>query len=216
MAWAWQQWLSPRPQQRTKNNTQSSFPHLGDAALYEPLSRADGTWYVRETHNIENPLVRAGLTGPPLHIHRLQNEYFKVEQGTLGVVKNGVEYAVSKDDGVFHIPAGTRHRFWSHKSGTETLVFNVWLDPCTEVDHILDVNFLRNLSGYVDDCLKNGLKPSLLQIILFSDNASSLLCPPMLNWMPTWLLIPVHRALALWAEAVLGYEKSYPEYTRDS
>ena len=42
------------------------------------------------------------------HIHRLQDEYFKVEQGVLGVVKNGVEYTVTKDDGTFHIPAGTR------------------------------------------------------------------------------------------------------------
>ncbi|GKT64017.1 hypothetical protein ColTof4_04435 [Colletotrichum tofieldiae] len=198
MVWAWQQWLSPRPQQRTRNNTQPSFPHLGDAALYEPLSKPDGLWYVRETHYIENPL----------------DEYFKVEQGVLGAVKNGVEYAVTKDDGIFHIPAGTR--FWSHKSATETLIFAVWLDPCKDSDYILDVNFLRNLSGYVDDCLKAGLKPSLLQIILFTENASSLLCPPFLNWMPVWLLIWVHRGLAWFAESVLGYEKSYPEYTRNS
>lgn len=42
------------------------------------------------------------------HIHRLQDEFFKVEQGVLGVVKNGVEYAITKDDGVFPIPRGTR------------------------------------------------------------------------------------------------------------
>ncbi|KAK1950780.1 hypothetical protein LY78DRAFT_732341 [Colletotrichum sublineola] len=216
MAWAWQQWLSPRPKHRTRTNSQSSFPHLGDAALYEPLSKPDGRWYVRETHYIENPLVRAGLTGPPLHIHRLQDEYFKVEQGVLGAVKNGVEYSVTKDDGIFHIPAGTRHRFWSHKSATEDLVFSVWLDPCKDSDYILDVNFLRNLSGYIDDCLKAGVKPSVLQIILFTEHASSLLCPPFLNWMPVWLLIPVHRGIAWFAEIVLGYEKSYPEYTRDS
>ena len=66
MVWAWQQWLSPRPQHRTPNNTQTSFPHLGGAALYEPLSKLDGLWYVRETHYIDNPLTRAGLSGPPL------------------------------------------------------------------------------------------------------------------------------------------------------
>lgn len=66
MVWAWQQWLSPRPQHRTRNNSQPSFHHLGNAALYEPLSKTDGLWYVRETHYIDNPLVRAGLTGPPL------------------------------------------------------------------------------------------------------------------------------------------------------
>ncbi|KAK6221164.1 hypothetical protein QIS74_04893 [Colletotrichum tabaci] len=215
MVWAWQNWLSPRPQHRTKNNAQLSFPHLGNAALYEPLSKPGGLWYVRETHYIENALVRAGLSGPPLHIHRLQDEYFKVEQGVLGVVKNGVEYAVTKDDGDFYIPAGTRHRFWAHKSGTENLVFTVWLDPCKDVDFLLDVNFLRNLSGYVDDCLKAGIKPSVFQIILFTENATSLLCPPFLNWMPTWFLVWAHCGLAWIAETVLGYKRSYPEYTRE-
>ncbi|EGY14670.1 uncharacterized protein VDAG_05834 [Verticillium dahliae VdLs.17] len=205
MVRAWQLWLSPRPQHRSRNNSQPAFKHLGDAALYEPLSKPDG---------LCQEAILISTNGR--HIHRLQDEHFKVEQGVLGAVKNGVEYAVTKDDGVFHIPAGTRHRFWSHKSATETLVFSVWLDPCKDTDHILDVNFLRNLSGYVDDCLKAGLKPSVLQIILFTEHASSLLCPPFLNWMPVWLLIWVHCGLALFAETVLGYEKSYPEYTRNS
>ncbi|KAK1779563.1 hypothetical protein QBC45DRAFT_132539 [Copromyces sp. CBS 386.78] len=217
MATAFQRWLSPRPPQRTKINDKPSWSHLGDAALYEPLSKPDGLWYIRETHHVENYFVRAGLSGPPLHIHRLQDEFFKVEQGVLGVVKNGVEYAITKDDGVFPIPRGTRHRFWAHKTGTEDLVFSIWLDPCTsKQEHILDANFLRNLSGYVNDCLKAGLQPSVLQIILFTENASSLLCPPFLNWMPTPMLFWAHRGIAWYAERILGYERSYPEYTRDS
>ncbi|EMR66151.1 putative ankyrin repeat domain-containing protein 29 protein [Eutypa lata UCREL1] len=96
---------------------------------------------------------------------------------------------------------------------TESLVFSIWLDPCSGVDHILDANFLRNLSGYLDDCIKEGVKPSVLQIILLTENASSLLCPPFLNWMPVWLLFWVHRGLAWYAESVLGYERSYPEYS---
>lgn len=66
MAWAWQQWLSPRPKQRSITNMLTAFPHLGDAALYEPLSKPNGLWVVRETHYIKNPLVKAGLSGPPL------------------------------------------------------------------------------------------------------------------------------------------------------
>lgn len=83
-------------------------------------------------------------------------------------------------------------------------MFDVWLDPCKAADHILDVNFLRNLSSYVDDCLQASLRPSLLQIILFTEHASSLLCPPFLNWMPVWLLVPVHKGIAWFAETVLG------------
>ena len=80
----------------------------------------------------------------------------------------------------------------------------VCLEPCKDNDYILDVNFLRHLSGYVNDCLKAGLKPSVFPLILFCENASSPLCPPFLNWMPVWLLIRIHYALAWFAEYVLG------------
>ncbi|KAI0972053.1 hypothetical protein F4678DRAFT_67334 [Xylaria arbuscula] len=214
MVWAWQQWLSPRPVSRTKNNTELNWDHLHGAAVYEPLPKPDGSYVVREHHYIENHFARAGLSGPPLHIHRLQDEFFKVKQGVLAVVKNGVNHRITKDDGVLTIPAGTRHRFWVHESTPENVIFDVWLDPCTGVDHILDENFLRNLSGYVNDCLKAGMQPSVLQIILMTEEASSLLCPPFLNWMPTWLLFWAHKAIAGYTEHVLGYSRSYPEYTR--
>nr|A0A1J0HSL4.1 RecName: Full=Oxidoreductase iacF; AltName: Full=Iso-A82775C biosynthesis cluster protein F [Pestalotiopsis fici W106-1]APC57598.1 putative cupin [Pestalotiopsis fici] len=204
MVWAWQQWLSPRPQKRTKNTSQVAFYTSENAALYEPLSKPDGNWYVRETHFRENPNVRAGLTGPPLHLHLQQDEYFKVEQGVLGAVKDGVEVAITKNDPVLHIPRGTRHRFWPHPSSTEDLVFTAWADPCKDHDHILDLNFLRNLAGYLADCDSEGLQPSPFQLILFFHEASSILCPPFLNWMPLWLLIWVHNGLAWIAREFLG------------
>ncbi|KAJ2979819.1 hypothetical protein NUW58_g7103 [Xylaria curta] len=126
-------WLSPRPVSRTKNNTELNWDHLHGAAVYEPLLKPDGSWVVREHHYIENHFARAGLSGPPLHIHRLQDEFFKVERGVLAVVKNGVEHRLTKDDGVLTIPAGTRHRFWVHESTPENVIFDVWLDPCKEV-----------------------------------------------------------------------------------
>lgn len=66
MVSAWQQWLSPRPKERSITNTLKAFPHLGDAALYEPLSKPNGLWVIRETHYIKSPIVKAGLSGPPL------------------------------------------------------------------------------------------------------------------------------------------------------
>jgi len=101
-------------------------------------------------------------------------------------------------------PRTCSHRFWCHKSATENLVFSAWADPCKDRDHILDVDFLRNLVGYFADCEKAGLKPSPFQLILLFYNASSLLCPPFLNWMPVWLLTWVHIVLAWIAENVLG------------
>lgn len=55
------------------------------------------------------------------HIHLRQDEYFKVEQGTLGIIPDGVEHVLTDDD------------------------------PFKDVDHIVDVNFLRNAVGYVAD-----------------------------------------------------------------
>jgi hypothetical protein len=66
MVWAWQLWLSPRPLHRTKVRSQTSFTTANNAAHYLFLTENDGLWGVRETHNIENLTVAAGLSGPPL------------------------------------------------------------------------------------------------------------------------------------------------------
>ena len=66
MVWAWQLWLSPRPPRRTANTSQQSFVTSGSAALYETVSKPGGLWAIKETHYKENPVVKAGLSGPPL------------------------------------------------------------------------------------------------------------------------------------------------------
>lgn len=42
------------------------------------------------------------------HIHWKQTEYFQVEQGVIGIHKNGKEIRATKDDGIIEVPAGTR------------------------------------------------------------------------------------------------------------
>ncbi|KAI0547910.1 hypothetical protein F4679DRAFT_552545, partial [Xylaria curta] len=211
MVWKWQLWLSPRPLHRTNIASKSTFATAQNAALYEFLDEGQGRWGVRETHNRENPLVRAGLSGPPLHIHLLQDEFFQVEQGVLGVITNGKRHRVTKADGVLAISAGTRHRFWCHESSTESLVFHGWIDP-QDKQFILDKNYLRHIQGYTADCDRVGLKPSIFQIILFSYHASTLLSPPF--FVPLWILFAVHYVLANWiAQGLLGYKPTYPEYT---
>lgn len=42
------------------------------------------------------------------HIHLRQTETFEVVQGVLGVVKNGVEYAIGKEDGPVSVTPGVR------------------------------------------------------------------------------------------------------------
>ncbi|KAF7960451.1 hypothetical protein EAE96_000132 [Botrytis aclada] len=211
MVWAWQLWLSPRSLNRTKVTSQTGFTTANNAAHYQFLTENDGLWGVRETHNIENPTVAAGLSGPPLHIHLQQDEYFQVEQGVLGAITDGKEHAITRVDGILKIPAGTRHRFWCHKSATESLVFHGWIDP-QDLDYQLDKNALRNIQGYFADCERSNLKPSVFQLVSFAYYSGTVLTPPF--WVPTWFLVSVHYIVARWiAEGLLGYQPWYPEYT---
>jgi hypothetical protein len=66
MAWAWQLWLSPRPVRRRIDASQKTFMAAGNMARFEILDEPDGRWGLRETHYIDNPRVKAGLSGPPL------------------------------------------------------------------------------------------------------------------------------------------------------
>lgn len=61
-----QSWLSPRPECRTNTADEAEISSAGDAALFEFLTAEDGRWIAKETHYIDNPIVKAGLSGPPL------------------------------------------------------------------------------------------------------------------------------------------------------
>ena len=66
MARGWQHWLSPRPLRRTATTSESRILAAHDAALFEFSKEEEGHWMVRETHYIDNKIVRDGLSGPPL------------------------------------------------------------------------------------------------------------------------------------------------------
>lgn len=88
-------------------------------------------------------------------------------------------------------------------------MFYAWPDPCKDVDNILDVNFLRNAVGYLSDCEREGVKPSLFQLILFYQDASSMWTPEFLSWVPNSILSGLHYVLANWVAArLLGYVSS--------
>lgn len=210
---SWQLWLSSRPRRRTDTAAQPSVLTAGDNMLYEFTREADGRQTVKETHYMHKKMVRDGLSGPPLHIHLSQKETFSVEQGVLGVVQNGKEYAITKDDGPVSIEPGVRHKFWAHASGSEDLVFKVWVEP-QDADFGFDESFMRNFSGYLRDCEREGMGPSLFQMLLFLYHSDMVLTPPF--WMPIWFLVGLHHVLAYWVGAgILGYKASYPEYSAD-
>lgn len=93
-----------------------------------------------------------------------------------------------------------RHRFWAHASSTEDLVFTVWVEP-QGLDHGFDESFMRNFTGYLRDCERHKIAPSIFQILLFLYHADIVLTPPF--WTPVWLLVVLHHFLAYWVGAGL-------------
>ncbi|KAF5589169.1 hypothetical protein FPANT_6384 [Fusarium pseudoanthophilum] len=120
-------WLSPRPVKRTETPSEPRMLSQNGAALFEFHYEHDGRLVVRETHYAENKLVQDGRSGPPLHIHCGQTEYFQVESGTLAVIRNGRKSILTKGGGIIKIPPGTR--FWAEAPVKEDLVFRVWAEP---------------------------------------------------------------------------------------
>jgi hypothetical protein len=86
--------------------------------------------------------------------------------------------------------------------------------------------------GYLRDCQRANISPSIFQIILFGYYSATVPSPPF--WLPIWLLTAINWFLATWiAERLLGYvtisnmcliitenggmvryRPSYPEYNR--
>ncbi|EED21268.1 conserved hypothetical protein [Talaromyces stipitatus ATCC 10500] len=199
MAWGWQLWLSPRPP-RSVIASDSYIMSPYDGARFEFFKDEQGQWAVREIHYIDNPWVKDGHSGPPLHIHWKQTEYFQVEQGVIGIHKNGKQLKITKDDGIVTVPAGTRHKFWSHESNQEDLIFKVWAEP-QGLDNSFDEKFIRNLIGYQRDCYKANMQPSIFQLALISYDSATLATPPF--WVPIWLLSVVQYVMAYWVGGCL-------------
>ncbi|KAH7383959.1 hypothetical protein BKA66DRAFT_463180 [Pyrenochaeta sp. MPI-SDFR-AT-0127] len=211
MVQPWQLWLSPRPLRRTKTPVERRMMAPEDAALFEYIYQDDGRLVVKETHYADSLAVREGRSGPPLHIHIRQTEYFKVLQGRLAAVRNGKEVVLTKDDGLLEIPAGTRHRFWAHFPVTEDLIFEVWPMP-QGLDPSFDEKFLRNYLGYIRDCEQQKIALSFFQMALLGSSGDTLLiCPPF--WVPLWILkLAQFVAGDIIGGLILGYQSNYSEY----
>lgn len=99
-----------------------------------------------------------------------------------------------------------RHRFWAHTSGTEDLIFKVWVEP-EDLDNGFDESFMRNFGGYINDCNAQKLAPSIFQLLLFLYDSDIVLTPPF--WLPLSFLVGLHHVMAYWVGAgLLGYVPS--------
>lgn len=178
-------------------------------------------WMVPENsssvHQIEcmNPAFGRGKAPssnpirPPYHFHWHQEETFVIRQGIFIFTLEGQELRLSAADGPIRIQKGLRHTFCPDPETDETAIIEITASP---EDSGLSESFFRNLYGYLDDCEKANIAPSLPQLLLFLDSAEVSLAFP----GPAFLANPASRLFGLlfgrylgWA---LGYKASYDEY----
>ena len=158
---------------------------------------------------------------PPFHLHKYQNEQFRVHQGSgkfyMGLSKD--PFAILAGPGntlnakqTATIPAGRYHRF-ENNTTDEPLVLDIQLDPEA---YESEQRFFRNFFGYLNDCKKAKTEPSIFQLMVFLHSADTPIAVPVPAFLETtvgvFLSSTLTAMLAFWGSWVLGYQTTYPEY----
>lgn len=151
------------------------------------------------------------LFNPPPHYHLLQDEYFRVASGAgIWHLWGGKSVHLKKGDEIM-VPPWKWHWFESAPHSEE--LFSVMYRYDAEYAE-MEERFFRNIFGYQEDCRKAGIKPSIVQLLVFC----------MHNWMlpgfpisgPERLNLLVNTTLIFviggFGQFLLGYKAFYPEY----
>ena len=161
------------------------------------------------THTLP-PSTTKTFFAPPLHHHMYQVEYFRIVSGKGLFHLSGKQITVEKDK-VITIPVGAYHRF-ENGSTTEPLVVDITLTP---PERAKEERFFRNFFGYLEDCRKAKMEPSLFQLLRFLHAVDGPLALPVpapvwvRHWID-WAFMMVGGVMI--GEWLLGYQESYKEY----
>jgi len=121
------------------------FPHsiqncAGETLIFHQLIlEADGDRIVGENFVLPS-------SGPPMHVHWLQDEGFTVLRGTIGyqLAGNPEQFASAGESVVFK--KGVPHRFWN--AGDEVLHCSAWLKPANTFVYFISAIFnAQNKNG---------------------------------------------------------------------
>lgn len=94
-------------------------------------------------------------SGPPMHVHYLQEEAFTVVQGRLGYQVAGGEPMFAAEGETVVFPAGQAHRFWN--AGESDLRCSSWLKPAGNTEFFLGALFASQKAN-------GGRRPALLDV----------------------------------------------------
>ena len=178
--------------------------------LYNPVLQ-DRILYLKTAQDTDGELLSLDLFvsprgGNPLHVHPLQEEYFKAVSGTLGV-QIGDEHRCLREGEEAIVPPGTPHRWWND-SGEEEAHVLAELRPALNTETFFETGYGLARDGKTDE---NNV-PSILQqaVTLTGINKGEIyLASPPVAVQKALLaaLAPVGR--------LLGYKDHYPRYSAE-
>jgi len=112
----------------------SDYPRTIDNGGGEHLTflapRTDAHGELQEATNTVAP-----GSGPPMHVHLLQEESITVERGTMGWQRHGGEEQIAHVGETVTFPPGDTHRFWN--AGDDELVASGYVRPPDNLEYYL-------------------------------------------------------------------------------
>lgn len=189
---------------RTKRAHLRTYPTEDSTSRTEFLAVDPSSKYVIRSTQRPGPSIH----DPPYHWHKYQTESFTVESGEFLATLDGEEQTFTAGE-VCTITPGRLHTYRNGSSDQE-LTFCIGFDP---QERGRDEAFFRNIYGYVDDCRKAGMKPSICQLCLWLHTFDCYLALPgpkvLALWASEWLVWILGVVVGKW---LLGMKETYPEY----
>jgi quercetin dioxygenase-like cupin family protein len=194
----------------TREHRRRAIMAKAGEVLYNPVLK-DRIVYRKTAQDTGGELLRLELFvsprgGNPLHVHPLQEEYFKAVSGTLGV-QVGDEQRWLREGEEAVVAPGTPHRWWND-SDDEVAHVLVELRPALNSETFFETGYGLAADGKTDE---NNV-PSILQqaVTLTGINRGEIyLASPPVAVQKALLaaLAPVGR--------LLGYRDHYPRYSAE-
>lgn len=158
-------------------------------------------------------LPTKSVYSPGLHWHETHTEFFRVIQGRVIIVRNGIEIEVGPDDGQVRIDKFVVHNFWradrdrpDDQKDSEDVVTEEWTDPADGLKHV----FFRNIFSTIDDQQYWGRWLSIQALFVASHNDEFVeVISGRLSHTATHALYLLVNLAGL----VLDLKSWYPEYT---
>lgn len=200
---------------KTITNTKNVF--VRDSTTDTIISKA--------TFHLDTVNVRKGMTritipaksvySPGLHWHETHVEFFRVIQGRVIIVRDGVEKEIGPEDGHLRVDKFVVHNFWRADKGApdedkdaEEVITEEWTDPADGLKHV----FFRNIFSTLDDKEYWGLWLNIQALFVASHNDEFVqVVSGRLSYATTHALYAAMKVVG----TMLGLKSWYSEYTPD-